>query len=350
MLFKKKCLGIDIGATSVKLVELSSWGGRKQLENYAEFSFLPDRGVKTFEEESLLLISEKAAEILQAIFASAKIKERKAAISIPDFSTFFTSFNLPPMDKTEIPHAIDFEARHYIPLPLDEVNFDWQILEKKETYPGLALKVLLVAVPKKILMHYQKLTELAKINLKGLEAEVFGLIRSSLPAGDEGKTTFCLVDLGWQSTTVSIVENGALRLSNSFDISSRGMTKAISLALGVSFAEAEELKKENGLDPQKKEVADVLSRQIDALAFEIGKVCQTFYQLEGEKVEKIILAGGSATLFGLKEYLEAKTKKNVSLADPFSKTSFPAALSSRLKEIGPSFAVAVGVGLMGLES
>lgn len=347
--FKKRCLGIDVGVASTKIVEISSFGGKKKLENYAEFIAPTNSAIKTFEENNLILKNQEASEIIQAILQGAKIKEGKAAIAIPDFSTFFTSFDLPPMDKKEIPQAIEFEARHHIPLSLDEVNFDWQILEKKETFPGLALKVLLVAVPKKILQNYQKMAVLSKVQLKGIEAEVFGLIHSSVPE-NKYELPVCLVDFGWQSTTVSIVEKEALRESHSFDISSGSLTKSLISELKISAEEAERLKKENGLDLGKKEVAEILTRQIDSLIFEIEKVLQEFHQNENKNVNDIILAGGSAKLFGLKEYLGNKMKKQIYIADPFSKISYPSVLESRLKEIGPSFAVAVGVAMMGIES
>jgi len=349
-IFSKKCLGIDIGAASIKIVEVSSLGEKKKLENYVEFA-LPTStsSIKTFHGETLLLLSDEVSTILQAVFNKVKIKREKAALSIPDFSTFFTTFTLPPMSEAEISSAVEFEARHHIPLPLSEVTFDWQIIEKEEMLPRLKLKILLAAVPNKVLQNYQKMATLAQLELKGMEAEVFGLIRSSIPE-DMAELSVCLVDIGWQSTTVSIVEKGVLRVSHSFDISGTGLTRALSKELKIDFEKAELLKKEYGLDPQKEQISRILCQQINGLALEIEKVCQDFYQSEGKKIEDIIIAGGTAFLFGLREYLETRIKKNVQIANPFSKLSYPSILQPRLKELGPSFAVAVGVGLMGAET
>ncbi len=349
MLFSKKCLGIDIGVASIKVVELSAFGKKRKLENYAEFCIPEKSAIKSFKGDKVIFLSDETPDVLQAILRSSGIKEKKAAFSIPDFSTFFTSFNLPPMSKEEAPQAIEFEARHHIPIPLSEVTFDWQILQKKKTFPGLALKVLLVAVPNRILASYQKMANLSKLELKGMEAEVFGLIKSSLPK-EKIKEPICLVDIGWQSTTISIIEEETLRLSHSFDISSNALSKAISSELKVSIEEAENLKRKYGLDPKRKDVAQILALELNSLALEIEKTCQNFYQSEGKKISLIILAGGTASLFGLKEYLESRTKKSIQIADPFSSVSFPVDLRSRLKELGPSFAVALGVALMGLES
>ena len=349
-IFSKKCLGIDVGASSIKIVELSGFGKRKKLENYISFT-LPfgKPSLKIFHGESLALSSERASDILQAILDKAEVKEKKATLSLPDFSTFFTSFSLPPMSKEEVPQAVEFEARHHIPVPLSEVTFDWQIIEKEEIYPGVKLKILLVAVPNKVLADYQRMANLTQIELKAMGAEVFGLVRSSIPKDLFAKPV-CLVDIGWYSTTVSIVEKGMLRTSHSFDISSENLTKALKDELNIDWEKAEKLKTEYGLDPRRKDIIKALLPQIDSLAFEIGKACQGFYQKENREVNNIIISGGTATLFGLKEYLEGRIKKQIKLAEPFSNISFPSSLQTRLKELGPSFAVAVGIALMGLET
>lgn len=349
-IFFKRCLGIDIGAFSIKIVELSRFGKKKKLENYIKFSFpIKDSSFRMFHQENLTLLSENAAEILNALFEKVNIKEGKAAFSLPDFSTFSTSFMLPPMTRTEVPQAIEFEARHHIPLPLSEVTFDWQIIEKKEIPPEVELKILLVAIPNKVLWNFQKMVNLTQIEMKGMEAEVFALIRSSIPESLAEKTV-CLVDIGWRSTTVSIVENKTLKESHSLDFSSDSMTKNLSSGLKINLESAEKLKIEHGLDPKEKNISRILLSQVNSLAFEIKKICDDFCRIEDRKVDNVILTGGAATLFGLKEYLAAKLKKEVQIADPFKNISFPSSLEARLKKIGPSFSVAVGAALMGLET
>lgn len=349
-ILSKKCLGIDIGAASIKVVEVSGFGKKKKLENYLEFNLPVDKtSIKTFHGENLILLSEKVSEILEALLKKAGIKERRAAFSLPDFSTFFTTFSLPPMTEKEIPQAIEFEARHHIPLPLSEVSFDWRIIERKEVLPGVKLKILLVAVPNRVLENYQKMVNLIKVRLKGMEAEVFGLIRTSIPK-ELSKKPVCLIDIGWQSTNISIVEDKSLLRNHSFDISDNNLTRALSSALNVDLEKAKEIKKKYGLDPKKEEIVKALLPEINLLASEVEKVCRDFYQTEGKEITDIVLAGGVASLFGLKEYLESRIKKKVQIVDPFSSVSFPAILKPRLKELGPSLAVALGVAIMGLES
>ena len=358
--FSKRALGIDIGAASIKVVELSAVGDKKILENYLEFK-LPRAAspLKTFYGNSMLLLNNEVSDILQSLFKKAKIEVRKAAFSIPDFSTFFTTFDLPPMTEAEIPQAITFEARHHIPLPLSEMIFDWQIIEKEPASPGVKLKVLLVAVPNKVLDSYQRLAALCNLEVKGLEAEVFGLIRSSVKAGKYWGPV-CLVDIGWQSTTVSIVDKMILRVSHSFDFSSSSLTRVLSQAMGLNEEQAEDLKIRGGLDLKNEQVANILLKEIDILTLEVEKICANFSQAasetssatgqaEDKTLNDIILAGGGATLFGLKEYFASRLKKNVQITKPFSTFFYPPILQERLEEIGSSFAVASGLAMMALE-
>lgn len=360
--FSKRALGIDIGAASIKVVELSAAGAQKTLENYLEFK-LPRTAspLKTFYGNSMLLLSNEVSDILQSLFKKAKIEVKKAAFSIPDFSTFFTTFDLPPMAEAEIPQAVAFEARHYIPLPLSEMLFDWQIIEKEPISSGVKLKVLLVAVPNKVLDSYQRLAALCNLEVKGLEAEVFGLIRSSVKAGKYWGPV-CLVDIGWLSTTVSIVDKTILRASHSFDFSSNSLTRVLSRAMGLSEEQAEDLKIRGGLDPKNEQAANILLKEIDILATEVEKICANFSQAVsetssatgqtagGETLNDIILAGGGAPLFGLKEYFASRLKKNVQIAKPFSTFLYPPILQKRLEEISSSFAIASGLAMMALEN
>lgn len=349
-LFTKNYLGIDIGAASIKIVEVAVSGNKKKLKNYIEFKMpLSEKSLQTFHGENLTLLSSEVSEILQALLKKAKIKEKKVVLSLPDFSTFFTTFILPPMTETEVSQAVEFEARHYVPLPLSEVTFDWQIISKEETVSGIRRKVLLVAIPNTVLQNYQKMASASNLEIVGMEAEVFSLIRSSWPGGKYEFLPVCMVDFGWESTTVSIVEKKKLSSSFSFDVSSVSLTKDLSAALNVSLDEAEKIKITYGLDPQKPGVAKALLDKINLLAMEIEKICEDYFQTTSKRVDNLVLSGGTANLFGLKEYLSSRIKKNLLLAEPFSSVNYPFVLSKRLKQIGPSFAVALGAALISAE-
>ncbi|MCH8048753.1 pilus assembly protein PilM [Patescibacteria group bacterium] len=196
----KSFLGVDIGTSSIKVVELSRWGTKKSLKNYGEIrsEVLYDKPFRTAEKSSLLLSSKDIARALLGILEEAKIETKDAVFSIPDFSSFFTHFELPPMTKEELPEAVRYEARKHIPLPFSEVTFDWQILNKKRFgLPKEPVRILMVAVPNELINQYQEIALLAKLRLSTLEAEVFGLIRSSLKNEEE---SVVMLDMGAQTT------------------------------------------------------------------------------------------------------------------------------------------------------
>jgi type IV pilus assembly protein PilM len=180
----KNALGIDIGTFSIKMVEMSKKGERTTLENYGEVT-TRQIGSSTFRSgfdqgtNSFTLSSKEIAQGIQAILLEAKMHAKSVTFSVPDFSSFFTSFDLPPMTKEELPKAINFEARQHIPLPLSDVVLDWQVIENKNSNNGsVSNKVILVAVPKEVISQYQEIGRVCNLTVSALEAEVFGLIRS----------------------------------------------------------------------------------------------------------------------------------------------------------------------------
>lgn len=348
-LIPKKCLGIDIGTSSIKIVELSRWGERKKLDNYGEITAQAfyQKTFRTFDKNTLLLSNQDISRAIKAVFNEAKIKTRKAVFSIPDFSSFFTNFELPPMTKKELSQAVIFEARRHVPLPLTEVVLDWQIIEGEvSSQKQSKLKILLVAVPKEVINQYQEIAKLSNLKLFSLEAEVFGLLRSLIK---EEKQIIALVDIGAQSTTCSIVENRVLKISHSFDMAGNELTQALSKGLSVDYKEAEALKRKYGIFSDEFNVREICLPLIDVILREIDKVFTNFSQLEEKAVQKIIIAGSSAFLPGLKEYFQDHFKKEIKIAEPFPDIFYPPILQKTLKKMGPAYAIAIGMALRGLE-
>lgn len=342
----KSFLGVDIGTSAIKVVELKRWGERRSLKNYAELqsSALYDKPFRTFERNTLLFSKQDVARALKAILQEAKIQTKEATFSLPDFSSFFTHFELPAMSKEELPEAVTFEARKHVPLPLSEVTFDWQLLEGnfEQKTP---LKILMVAVPREIVNQYQEIASLAGLKLQGIEAEVFGIIRSCVNQDD--KRVLAILDIGAQSTTVNIVSKRALRVSHSVDIAGNSFTDRIAKSLSLDAASAEAQKYEKGM--VDKNISLILSPLVDILLSELERVSREFSQLGGKDIEAVILAGGSSLMPGLREYVEGNMRKPTEIANPFENLFYQPLFEQTLKVLGPSYAVAVGMALRGLE-
>ncbi|MFA5746637.1 MAG: type IV pilus assembly protein PilM [Candidatus Paceibacterota bacterium] len=346
-------LGIDVGTASIKMVEISQKGKRKVLENYGELGMdaVYKESFRTFNKNTLLLSTNDVSRALRAMIQEADFKATKAVFSLPDFATFFTTFDLPPMTAKEVPQAIEFEARKHIPLPTSEVVLDYQLLTKHPTDKERS-KVLLLAVPSAAVNQYKETAKKAELEIIALEAEVFGLQRALVK---KDKTTVFLVDIGSQSTTLSVADKGLLKISFSFDTASKDLTFALSKSLRIGMPEAEKIKMKEGISyGGSNDNEKILGPILDSIITEIKKVIKSFSMAEQRMPEEIILSGGTALLPGLAAYFQKNISREfkgitVRLADPFADIFYPPALEKRIKEMGPTFAVAVGEALKGLE-
>jgi type IV pilus assembly protein PilM len=347
----KSTLGVDIGTASIRIVELGRRGQAHELKNYGEIAtlFLKRSFNITKEKNATSLSSKEIAKAITAIIKEAKIRTNEVIFSIPDYSCFFTSFALPPMSEKELPQAVRYEARSYVPLPLTEVTLDWSVIEGNVSDKSKTpLKILAVAIPNEIVSQYQEIASLADLEMKAMEAEAFSLARTEQKK--EIKSA-ALIDIGARSTTCNILEKGMLKMSHSFNLSGNELTEVLSRSLKVSYERAEETKREFGMLSEgglERKSRPALLPIVDSILVEVKKVIQNYYIQEGKGVEKIVLAGGTASLPGLKDYFEAQLNKTVELADPFGGLIFPKILEDLLKEMGPAWTVAVGLALKDL--
>lgn len=241
-----------------------------------------------------------------------------------------------------------------MPVPLEEVIVDWQVIEgKTDKKSSTRLKILLAAVPNEIIDQYRKIAMDLKFDRSNVEAEIFGLIRSLVDK--EEKRAIGIIDIGARSTTCSIIDKRTLKTSHSFDVSGDDLTSRIAKGLSVDHDTAEGLKRKYGIsssaqsEPQGKNVREILLTFIDLIARESDKIFKESHLETGKEVEKIIIAGGTALLPGLVEYLKDYFKKDLEIANPFRKIFYPPILEKKLQVMGPSYAIAVGMALRGLE-
>ncbi len=344
----KRIVGLDIGSTSVKLVQLRTEKERAILETYGEVAIGP------YQKESVgkvVAISEDGmAEIIRDAWQEAKATAKHAIVGIPLRNSFVTFLDLPTMSDKDLTRAIPFEARKYIPLPLSEVELDWwpvaPITNKEEE--GLEMTtVLLAAIQKETISGYKRILEKARINLRGFEIEIFSVARI---AGRTYRSSLLVLDLGAISTKIAIVDRGALRMTRALDRGAQAWTLALSHALGVDFARAEETKRETGIlkRPETEQIRKTFLPLIDAIFQEAKRLLQEYEQRHQRTVDKVILAGAAALTPGLLDYAVEQFRREVFLADSFASVSYPPMLSPLINQLGAPFAQAVGLALHGL--
>jgi type IV pilus assembly protein PilM len=182
-----------------------------------------------------------------------------------------------------------------------------------------------------------------------LETETFSLIRSLI--GND-KSTIMILELGTSTTDISIVKSGIPIINRSIDLGGLSITKAISENLNIGLSRADQFKYDMGISSQNSDdnvVPKTIMKSIDPIINEIKHLLSLYETKNQDKVEKIILSGGSALLPNLNNYLSGILNLNVVIGDPWSRVSYPLELEHLLKELGPRMAVAVGLAMRGGE-
>lgn len=350
-LFGKKPLpsviGVDIGSSSLKVVQLRRDGATAVLETYGELALGPYAGAEVGQATNLP--AEKIAETLRDLLKEANITTNNAGISIPFSRTLLTLVELPRRDDpNEQKTVIELEARKYIPVPVSEVQLDWFIVPEP-TPEGAPtpqkVKVLLVAVHNDELALLEGVVRGANLAASFFEIEIFSTIRSVV---DEPVKPVVVLDIGASATKVYVVEHGVIAVSHNIPQGGQDVTRTIASSQGMPIAKAEALKKAEGFSNgtiDRRSIELVYAR----VFAEAQRVVAQFETARSAKVETVILTGGGGVTKELAGYAQSLFSVEVKVADPFGKTQAPAFMRPVLQEIGPEFAVAVGLALRKLE-
>jgi len=351
-------LGIDIGSSGIKVVQLRKEKERAVLETYGEIAVGPYNNLAV--GQAVKLSEEKAIEVIKDVLKEANVKAKKAVVSIPLKSSFVTVINMPVVDGKDISEMIELEARRYIPISISEVEMDWWVFpetvdrglgggnQEESSDKRKFVKVLLVAIHKDIISKYKDIISKIGLELLSFEVESFSMIRSSI-----GRETspVVVIDLGASSVKMAIVDFGMMIAAHSVGKGSQDLTSAISHSLGIDFSRAEEMKREIGLSdlPEHKEIKSIMDPVLAYIFSEVGSVVKDYQKKYNRTVSKVILTGGGSLLKGVSESAKQRLGLEVELADPFSKTGYPAFLSPSLKKSGPVFSASLGLALRGLQ-
>ena len=348
-------LGVDISSSTIKVVQLSRQHGRALLETYGELALGPYAGVE--EGKATSLSPEKLAEALVDLMREAKASTTHCGVAIPLSSSLINMIQMPDVGEKRLRDMVPIEVRKYVPVSISEVALDWRVVpgltgddgfDTRENDPTKKVDVLTVAIHKDTITRYQDVVSKAKLSATFFEIEVFSTIRAVME-GDLAPTM--IVEFGSGTTKVYIVDRKVLRESHTINRGSQDITIAISKGMGVSEKRAEELKRMHGVlkEGADTSVAEVVSLVLDNLFSEARSVMQAYQREFSRNIGKVILSGGGALLPGLVERAQKSFGTDVVVADPFGKVQTPAFLEDVLHEVGPEFAVAIGVALRKLE-
>jgi len=344
---ERSVMGIDIGSSSLKVVQLRKEKGKAILETYGELSLGPYAGIEVGQATNLS--AEQIASSLKDLLREAKVTTKSAGVSIPFSRSLLTLVTLPRRENAqEQKTIIELEARKYIPVPVSEVQLDWFILpdeERGQTQSKDTINVLLVAVHNDELKLLQSVVTAAGVEASFYEIEIFSTLRSVVT---EPVKPVLVLDIGAASTKVYIVEHGIVALSHTIPAGSQDITRAIAAASNLPLARAEMLKKESGLG--SGDAAEASLELVFSRIFSEAKRVMVQYEMGREKsVSSVMLTGGGGVTKELGTYAKRTFSIDVEIANPFAKTEAPEFMRPVLEDIGPEFAVAVGLALRKLD-
>ncbi|HUO75717.1 MAG TPA: type IV pilus assembly protein PilM [Candidatus Paceibacterota bacterium] len=345
-------LGVDIGTSGVKIVELSPEGGRWKLVNYGLYELHAPDGAADTARTMMDLPDEQIAQSIAEIVRTAGMKARDAVASVSSFATFATVINLPYTTEEDLAKTVPLEARKYIPVPLDQVILDWSIVgvAGKEGSPlptapaaGTSVEVFLAAVPKDETARYQRIMKGAGLNLVALELENSSLVRAIL--GNDLSPT-AIVNIGGRSTSIVIVSRGYERLSHNYEIGGYEMTKAVATALAVDPGQAESLKHRYGLidSPENKARAAILPL-VDMLVFETRKTIESYERSKNQRISRVVVVGGLANMPGFTGYLKQKIDRDILVGNVFARLVYPTELTPLVQTLSNTFSIAIGAAM-----
>ncbi|MBI2627134.1 MAG: type IV pilus assembly protein PilM [Parcubacteria group bacterium] len=337
----KTMLGVDIGTAAIKVTEVGKEGGRWVLKNYGIIAIPDPVSLKDgFADDAI-------SAALKELIKKSNFSSKDCVASIPSFNTFSTVIELPYLSEKDIARAIPFEAKKYIPLPLQEVNLDWSILSVKDStssnvqYPSV--EVFIAAVPKDTVERYRIIFNRVGLRLKALELENAALIRALI--GND-QSSIGVVNMGGRSTSIFVAYKGVVRLSRNYEVGGFEITQALARSLKVSVDRAESMKKKIGIEGNEGgTVLKAINTELDRLIVEGERTIETFEDQKKIKVEKIILTGGLGTMPGIHKYFESKLHYPVSVGDPFARVIAPQGLSPVIKELTPTLSVSIGLAM-----
>lgn len=334
-------LGIDIGDSSLKMVELKKSNHKIYLSNYAFSENVSEVNFTKIEDIDYL------AQAINKVRLEAGITSQRVTVSLPTFAVFSSIINLSNVDKKNLAEVVNEEAKKVIPLPLEEMILDWKIIpdqnDKIQTKGNI--RVFLTGSPKKLVRKYIDVFKKAKLDLVSLETETFSLVRSLV--GDD-KTTVMIVEIGANSTDLSIVKESIPVLNRSLAVCGSTVTKVLAEKMGLSFAQAEQFKFDMSVSlgtDANEGLPKLIATTLEPIVTEMQYMLDFFHSQGGDNVEKIILSGGSALLLNLSDYFSKRLNTKVIVGDSWSRINYPAELKPVLSEAGPRLAVAIGLAM-----
>jgi type IV pilus assembly protein PilM len=337
-------LGVDIGTSSIKAIEISKKKNILNLENYGVLNTLDylSHPNLALQMSSLDIVEKEVSNLLKVLISEMKIKTDRVLLSIPDFASFTTFLDMPMMSDKEISRSVKFQARKYIPMDLDKIEIDWQKVGSYKNDSGKDfLKVLLIGIPKKVISSYTNICKGANLKVYSMELASIASVR----AFPKFERPTLLVDIGAESTTSLVTEKGLVNYSGQADYGGIHITKALNTSLDLSMDRSDELKKRKGFLSEKggSELSTLVLPFLDVIIQEVDYVRDVYEKRYGKKVEQFSLFGGGANLDGIDNYFEKQLDLRKIDISIFSDINYPTSIEPAMRLLKNELPIAIGL-------
>lgn len=334
-------MGIELGSSAIKVVELEKTNQHFQLVTYGIAKH--DRAVV---ESSAQLNKQHRIDSLRRILNEARVTTHKVVAALPAMNVFHTTIELPLMPDKDMDSAIHWEVKRLVPLPVDKMSIDWHIIPTNNQTEKKSMRVIITAAPKEIINHYMEIFKQANLQLVGLETEINAMRRSLI---GEQPGNYLVIDFGATNTNMVIFADQVPMMVRNVEIGGETITMNIVNAMQVTPDRAEQFRNSLGIQTKNDAphpAARAIQFVIDSMIIkELERFIQTFKNTEHKNIDQVIITGGCAHLKNLPEHLEEILKINVSIGNPWQKIQYAQELEPNLAAIGSEMAVVIGLAL-----
>lgn len=337
-------IGLDIGVSAVKGVTLSHGEKPPKLLSFGQLPS-PQPGIISDADLDL----EAVAQVIRNLITELKAPTKDAVIALPE-SRIFTRviYDLPYLTDDELASAIRYAAEEFIPMPIQAVNLNYQIIYRSPTKgPKSRTIVFVIASPKTLVDKYLKILNLANVTPVAVETDLIACARALVSFNPFSPTTL-IIQLGAVATDYAVVSDGLILLTRSITTGGVALTRAIAQSLNFELIQAEEYKKVYGIleDQLEGKLYQILKPIVAVILSEAKKVIQAHESQNPQRpIKRVVLTGGGAELPGLVIYLANSLGLEVQEGDPWGGVSKDADIKKRLNHQNPLYSVAVGLAL-----
>lgn len=342
-------VGVDIGSSSVKAVELQGKGGDFQLVSLGYEALQPDSVV-----DGQIMELNSVSNAIASIFNEHKIKTNRVAAGVNGHSVIVKNIVLPQMTKDELQESFAWHAEEHIPFDISDVSLDYHVTDNSAD----AIHVLMAACKRDKVANLKQAIQLAGKQPAVIDVDAFALQNCyELNYTPQPAEVVALLNIGASTTNINILIGSRSVFTRDATFGGNQYTSLLQKELGLTFEHAEQIKRGMPLPEglEDRDIAPILETVSDILALEIQKTMD-FYRATvedgGSAVEKILVSGGGSKLAGLIDFLAKQFEIPVEMFDPFKKIK----VDSRgfdpeyMREVVPEMAIAVGLALRGVEA